>query len=107
MPFFSQSTTQTFNYTGSPENWIVPPSNTSINYTVAGAEGGVQMEVMGSSYSVLAVLPDKQYNLQLEVKELVPVQVIMGEELVLVHRFQQIHHVEVEELAILGCLLFN
>ena len=74
------------------------------------------MRTCGLSYQIMGPITVKMAktsfmrkiaNLQLEVQELVPVQVIMGEELVLVHRFQQIHHVEVEELAILGCLLFN
>ena len=56
--FISQSTTQTFNYTGSPENWIVPPCVTSINYTVAGAEGGGANGGNGALVTgVLAVTP--------------------------------------------------
>ena len=37
---FAQSTTVNFNYTGSAQNWVVPPCVTTITVSVAGAEGG-------------------------------------------------------------------
>ncbi|HIG33090.1 MAG TPA: hypothetical protein EYQ09_06635, partial [Flavobacteriales bacterium] len=37
---FSQSTTVNFNYTGSAQNWVIPPCVTTITVSVAGAEGG-------------------------------------------------------------------
>ena len=37
---FSQPTTVNFNYTGSAQNWVVPPCVTAITVSVAGAEGG-------------------------------------------------------------------
>lgn len=37
---FSQSQTETFDYTGTSQSWIVPPCVYSINVTIAGASGG-------------------------------------------------------------------
>lgn len=37
---FSIGQSQTFNFTGSQQSWVVPPCVTSINVTAAGADGG-------------------------------------------------------------------
>jgi gliding motility-associated-like protein len=48
-------TTTTFNYTGSPQTWTVPPCVSSITVTVAGADGGGNLG--GNGAVVTATIP--------------------------------------------------
>jgi len=59
---FSQSIT--FNYTGSPQTWVVPPCVTQINVTAAGAKGGGAVGGNGAVISAtLTVTPGQTLNI--------------------------------------------
>jgi hypothetical protein len=61
---FSQTQTVNFNYTGSVQNWIVPPCVTSINVVVAGAKGGGNTGGNGSRITAtLNVTPGQTLNI--------------------------------------------
>lgn len=60
--FYSQSVT--FNYTGAVQNWTVPPCVTSINVTLAGAEGGGTVGGNGAVVTgTLTVTPGQVLNI--------------------------------------------
>jgi gliding motility-associated-like protein len=62
--FFSQSTSVTFNYTGSAQSWTVPPCVTSISVVAAGAEGGGASGGNGAVVSAtIAVTPGQVLQL--------------------------------------------
>jgi gliding motility-associated-like protein len=62
-PSFSQSVT--FNYTGSVQNWVVPPCVTSINVVAAGADGGGANGGNGAIVSAtLAVTPGQTLQIK-------------------------------------------
>ena len=61
---FSQTQIVNFNYTGSVQNWIVPPCVTSINVVVAGAKGGGNTGGNGSRITAtLNVTPGQTLNI--------------------------------------------
>lgn len=61
---FSIGQTVTFNYTGAVQNWTVPPCVTSINVTLAGAEGGGTAGGNGAVVTgTIAVTPGQVLNI--------------------------------------------